>query len=139
LHLDLPGFDQADSFDEALLAKAGARAARRVARESAVSRMRAQRNVAVALARDLGVHDFENWPPAERMGFTQLAPIFADLPSLRDWPGPDRDALASLLRAKALPQERTFALRATHAVRAYRSLAGHLTYTSSRGRGTPAG
>jgi hypothetical protein len=74
LHLDLPGFDQADYFDEALLAKAGARAAQRVARESAVSRTLAQRNVAVALARDLGVHDFENWPPAERMGFTQLAP-----------------------------------------------------------------
>ena len=52
------------------------RAAQRVARESAVSRTRAQRNVAVALAGDLGVDDFENWPPAERMGFTQLAPIF---------------------------------------------------------------
>jgi hypothetical protein len=133
LHLDLSGFDQADYFDEALLAKAGARAAQRVARESAVSRTRAQRNVAVALAGDLGVDDFENWPPAERMGFTQLAPIFADLPNLRDWPGPDRDALASLLRAKALPQERTFALRATHAERACRSLAGNLTCTSSPG------
>jgi len=127
LHLDLPGFDQADFFDEALLAKAGARAARRMARETAVSSTLAQRNVAVALAGDLGVRDFEKWSPIERTGFTRLAPIFADLPRLRDWPDADRDALASMLRAKALPQEQTFALRATRAERAFRSLARSLT------------
>jgi hypothetical protein len=134
LHLDLPGFDQADYFDEALVAKAGARAAHRLAREGAVSRTRAQHNVAAALADNLGVHDFDDWPPAERIGFTQLAPIFADPPGVRDWPSPDRAALASLLRAKALPQEWTFALRSTHAVRAWRSLARDLAHTSLAGR-----
>jgi len=122
LHLDLAGFDAADYFDETLVARAGARAAWRLAQERVTSSAAAQRRVADALARDLDVNVFDRWPHAEQAGFTLLAPVFADLPQLREWPEQDRLALASLLRAKALPQERTFALRATHAKRAWHTL-----------------
>jgi hypothetical protein len=127
LHLDIGRFDAADHFDEALLPRAGERAARVLA---------ADKDAALTVARDLGVaHDLSR---AERTGFALLAPIFAGL-DIGAWPQAERDALASLLRAKNLPQERTFALRSTRASRAYRSLMRALTCTSSRDRGTPGG
>ena len=122
LHLDLSGFDAADYFDEALIAGAGARAARELSRIAGASRMKAQRQLVVAVVRDLGVEDYEQWPEAERHGFDFLAPVFANLPGMPDWPRADREALASLLRAKGLPQERTFALRSLRAKRAFHAL-----------------
>jgi hypothetical protein len=122
LHLDLPGYAAGDCFDESLVARAGARAARRLAQERATSRAAAQRHVAEAIAHELGFHGFGDWPRAEQAGVTRLAPVFAGIPRLRDWPEADRIALASMLRAKALPQERTFAIRSTHAQRAWIAL-----------------
>jgi len=122
LCLDLPGYDRADYFDEALLPRAGARAARQLARVAAPSRALGARRIAETLAGELGAADFEHWPAAERRGFALLAPVFANLPRMRDWSQGDRDALAAVLRAKALPQERTFALRSLKAVKAFRDL-----------------
>ena len=136
LHLDLARFDPADQFDETLLPRAGARAARQLA-AAAPSRRAAQRKVGNALADVLGVTDYARWTRDERRGFEFLAPIFAKLPDADTWSASDREALASLLRAKGLPQERAFALRSTRATRAWKSLGQALTCTSSRDRGTP--
>ena len=137
LHLDLTRFDADDHFEESLLPRAGARAARQLA-AAATSRPAAQRKVATALAEALGVSDYGRWSRDERRGFEFLAPIFTNLPDARAWTASDREALVSLLRAKGLPQERAFALRSARAKRAWKSLAQSLTGTSSRDRGTPA-
>jgi len=137
LHLDLTRFDADDHFEESLLPRAGARAARQLA-AAATSTQAAQRKVATALAEALGVSDYGRWSRDERRGFEFLAPIFTNLPDARAWTASDREALVSLLRAKGLPQERAFALRSARAKRAWKSLAQSLTGTSSRDRGTPA-
>jgi hypothetical protein len=110
LHLDLPGYDARDFFDESLLAKAGARAARVLA-------------VNPRAAEDLRPAGFERWTASERRGFDMLAPVFAGLRLHEE----DRNALVSMLRAKALPQERTFALRSLRAQGAFRVLAASLS------------
>ena len=56
-------------------------------------------------------------------GFDALAPIFSELDLGND---DERSALAAMLRAKALPQERTFALRSLRARGAFRALAAAL-------------
>jgi hypothetical protein len=109
LHLDLPGYDVRDFFDESLLAKAGARAARLLALNPRA-------------AEEMRPSGFDRWTAAERRGFEMLAPVFAGL-AMDD---EDRSALMSMLRAKALPQERTFALRSLRAVGAFRALASAL-------------
>lgn len=126
LHLDVGRFDAADHFDESLLPRAGERAARVLA---------ADKDAALTVARELGIRDLSR---DERTGFALLAPVFGRL-GIATWAEADREALASVLRAKNLPQERTFALRSTRATGAYRSLTRALTCTSSPDRGTPAG
>lgn len=121
LHLDLPGFDPADHFDEPLIAMAGARAAQALAAVGGSTRLGRQRSLALALARDLRVTDLDQWPAAERRGFEAMAPIFAGLPS-DAWSATDRESLASALRAKGLAQERSYALRSTRAAAAFRAL-----------------
>lgn len=125
LRLDLTAFDSADSFDETLLPRAGARAARQLS-AAGTSRPRAQQELVAALATELGIGDLPHWPRDERRGFALLAPIFANLPGMAGWAADERQALAALLRAKGLPQERTFALRSTRARRAWHSLAAAL-------------
>lgn len=122
LYLDLAGYDPGDHFDESCLARCGARAARQLARIAGTSRRKAQQQLVAAVVRDLGVEDFEQWPAAERGGFEFLAPVFAGLPGMPDWPRPEREALAAVLRAKGLPQERAFALRSLRAPRAFHVL-----------------
>ena len=118
LHLDLGGYDARDFFDESLIAKAGARAARQLA---------ANPRAADALAHELGATDVDRWTLEEQRGFRTLAPIFA---GLRLESADDRGALLSMLRAKALPHERTFALRSLRARGAFRALASALTRNS---------
>ena len=122
LHLDLPGFSEDDHFDEALLPRVGALAARTLAREPVWSRARAARRIAERLAGDLAIDDFARWSPRERRGFEFLAPAAAALPGLREWPADDRAALAAMLRAKGAPQERGFALKAQRAPRFFRAM-----------------
>ncbi len=120
LHLDLSGYDPQDFFDESLIARAGARAARRLALDP---------DAAGALARELGIVDLAHWSPLERNGFQALAPIFEGLAIAGD---AERDALAAMLRAKALPQERSFAMRSLRARGAFRALAAALASQSRR-------
>jgi hypothetical protein len=122
LRLDLSGRDPDDDFDETLLPKAGARAAKQLARVATMSRAGAQSYLASEVARELSLEDPSHWPADERRGFEFLAPMFAHLPGMTEWPRADRDALAAMLRAKMLAQERTFALRALRAPRAMRAL-----------------
>ena len=82
----------------------------------------AQSYLASEVARELSLDDPAHWPAEERRGFEGLAPIFAHLPGMTEWPRADREALAAMLRAKGLPQERSFALRATRAPRAFHAL-----------------
>jgi hypothetical protein len=137
LYLDLSGFDADDYFDEALIARAGGRATRELARTGDLSRKVAQRKLVAALARDLGIDDLAQWPVAERHGFQFMAPIFAELPGMPDWPRADREALAALMRAKCLSQERTFALRSLRARRAFHVLRHALEVAVTHKQGTP--
>jgi hypothetical protein len=129
LHLDLEGFDPADHFDEALLPRVGAVAARRLATESAWSRSEGQRRIAGAVATQLGIDDLARWPAAQRRGFALLAPVVASLGDIGKWPPGDRAALASLMRRKGAPQERAFALAAQQAPRFHHALAEALRDT----------
>ncbi|MFO1306594.1 MAG: hypothetical protein U1F54_22950 [Burkholderiales bacterium] len=114
LYLDLPGYDPRDFFDESLIARAGARAARQLASDP---------RAVEASARDLGAAHLADWTRDEQRGFRMLAPIFAGL----TWRGEeDRAALLAMLRAKMLPHERTFALRSQKAQGAFRALARDL-------------
>lgn len=122
LHLDLRSYDAADYFDEALLPRTGALAARLLAREAVLHRPAAARRVARRLASELALDDFERWPREERRGFELLAPLAAGISGLRDWSAADRDALAAMLRAKGAPQERHFALKARRATRFHHAL-----------------
>ena len=110
LHLDLSGYDARDFFDESLIAKGGARAARQLA---------ANRHA----GQELRPAGFEHWSASERRGFDALAPIFSGLDIGND---DERSALVAMLRAKALPQERTYALRSLRARGAFRALAAAL-------------
>jgi hypothetical protein len=109
LHLDLAGYDARDFFDESLIARAGARAARVLAANPHAGR-------------ELRPPGSERWSVAERRAFEALAPIFSGLRLDDD----DRSALVSMLRAKGLTQERTFALRSLRARGAFRALASAL-------------
>jgi hypothetical protein len=122
LHLDLPGFSDDDHFDEALLPRVGALAARTLAREPVWSRARAARRIAERLAADLAIVVFARWSARERRGFEFLAPAAAALPGLSDWHAGDRAALAAMLRAKGAPQERGFALKALRAPRFFHAM-----------------
>ncbi len=122
LYLDLPGFDPHDFFDEALLPRVGACAARELARVPTWSRHEAQKRVTAMVAASLGVNDLARWPAAQRRGFVLLAPIVAAAGGVQDWPRSERDALVALLRAKGAPQERDFALQSQRIPRFFRSL-----------------
>ncbi len=123
LYLDMPGFVTADHFDEALLPQVGAIAARQISRQAAGSRIAALRQVAHAVARDLGIINLESWSPGERRGFDLLAPVVGGLPGLRDWPVAERAALVTMMHAKGGPQERDFALAARAVPRVFHALA----------------
>ena len=126
LNLDLPGFDRADAFDEALLPYAGALAARTLAREPFGSRQAAARRIAQRLAADLAIADYAQWPAHERRGFEFLAPIAAGVPELHSWDRSDRDAVAAMLRAKGAPQERHYAMKSARAKRFHHALHAEL-------------
>ena len=123
LHLDLPGRDPAEFFDEALLAQVGVLAARQLARQPVWSRREAQRRVTESVAGELGARDFARWPASELRGFELLAPVVASLPDLREWSAEERAALIAMMRAKGSPQERDFALAARQVPRLFRAIA----------------
>lgn len=127
LHLDLPGWNERDFFDEALLPRFGAAAARALSAEPVASRALAEKRVAEKLAAALGVKSTNGWPANERRAFEFLAPIAAIVPNPGRWSPDDRRSLIHLMRAKGRAQERNFALEAHRNQRFFRALAKQLT------------
>ncbi len=119
LVLDLPGWNDHDAFDEAALPRLGAAAAARLGRVPAASRALAERRLAGEVAAALDAADWTRWPQAQRKAFAALAPVVALVPDLGDWTPEDKGAVRSLMRAKALPQEREFAQAAAAAQRLF--------------------
>jgi hypothetical protein len=132
LHLDLPGFAAHDHFDEALLPRIGALAARALATQPVLARERALRGVVRAVAHDLRIDDVARWTPGERRGLGLLAPIVAALPDVAAWRDEDRAALVKMLRAKGAPQERRFAHACAAAPKFFNALRAELAKGSRR-------
>jgi len=126
LVLDLPGFNEGDYFDEALLPRIGARAAGILASEPVASRKAAEKNIAAKLAAALGVRSTKNWPVAERQAFTMLAPAISIVPGLADWNLKERRALVAMTRTKGHVCESDFAIAMTKNPHFFRALAGEL-------------
>lgn len=126
LYLDLPGFDEADHFDEALLPHLGAAAARILSAEPVASRAEAEARIAERLAPALGVKSMHAWTAAERRGFARLAPVVSIVGEVSGWPDEDKRGLVAMLRAKGSPQESDFAQAARRTPRFFRSLRDEL-------------
>ena len=109
LVLDLPGFDDGDHFDEALLPSLGASAAQVLAAEPVASRKTAEQQVAAKLAAALGVRSMKNWPVSEQQAFAMLAPAVSIVPKLSNWTKTERRALVAMMRAKGHAEESAFA------------------------------
>lgn len=122
LFLDLPGFDDNDYFDEALLPRLGARAAGMLAAQPVASRAAAERQLAKKLAANLGVGSMKSWPAAERRAFTTLAPAVSIVPDLASWSRAERRALIAMIRAKGHAQESDFARAASKTPQFFRAL-----------------
>ena len=122
LVLDLPGFEDDDFFNEALLPQLGARAAGMLAAQPVASRTAAERQIAKRLAADLGVRSMKNWPAAERRAFTMLAPAVSIVPRLASWSSAERRGVVAMMRAKGHARESDFACAASKNPRFFRAL-----------------
>ncbi|MGZ8254462.1 MAG: hypothetical protein ACXWVT_06400 [Burkholderiaceae bacterium] len=125
LHLDLPDWDPADAFDEALLDHAGTALARRLAEVPVWSRSAAARVLSRAVETACGVRP-ARWKAGERAAFERLAPLAGLLAGMPAWSRSERTALAALLRAKGADGEHGFAQQATKCPHVYRDLAAVL-------------
>jgi hypothetical protein len=54
----------------------------------------------------------ERWSVLERRSLLAFAPLIGQIPALESWAASDKRALVELLRLRAAPTEREFALRA---------------------------
>jgi hypothetical protein len=126
LFLDLPGFDAADYFEESLLARIGACAARILSAEPVASRAAAERRIAARLADALGAGSTGRWSADERRAFQSLAPVAAIIPDLSAWPAADKALLLAMMRAKGAAQESDFARAAGACPRFFHALAAGL-------------
>jgi len=79
-----------------------------VARRFGHDRERASAELAAEAGGQLGVRDWRRWPAAERRAWTTWAPVVGVLPGLARWTGPDRRALAAVIRAKGGVRESEF-------------------------------
>lgn len=126
LILDTPGFDPADALDEKLLVKASLAAARILAGAPCDGRGAAEAFIARQAAARLGVATMEGWSREERAAFARLAPIAFIPEGVEYWPDDEKRKIVAMMRAKASPQERDFALAAGRCERFYRGLAAAL-------------
>jgi hypothetical protein len=125
LYLDLPDWDPADAFDEAILDHAGTALARRLADVPVWSRTAAARVLSNQVEAACGARP-ARWSSGEREAFRRLAPLAGLLRALPAWSGAERSALGALLRAKGAVDERGYAQRATACPRFFRELAAVL-------------
>ncbi len=132
LQLDLPGFADTDAFDEALLPRAGALAARVLAARPVCTREHALRAVERDVVRALAIDDVATWSAGERAGLRRLAPLVAALPGLAEWAEADRQALRTMLRAKGAARERAFAQASFAAPRFFSELRAALAGMDQR-------
>jgi hypothetical protein len=69
-------------------------------------RRAAQSAATRSVARALDAHVRDHWPENERQAFHALAPLVAQIPSLKAWPPSDKRSLLLLLRAKGADEFR---------------------------------
>jgi hypothetical protein len=109
--LELAGETPAGHFDERWLDALAAGATALIAREGAVDRRVAVKRIADRVAAVLGAAG-ERWSVLERRSLLAFAPLIGQIPALESWAASDKRALVELLRLRAAPTEREFALRA---------------------------
>jgi hypothetical protein len=107
VHLDLSADAGEKFFDEDWLPALGAGITTAIAKEGAASRGQALARLSKRIAGVLGIRLGE-CSAIERRGFTQFAPVLAQIDDLAAWPKADREALARLVRLRWAPQERDF-------------------------------
>jgi hypothetical protein len=114
VHLELSGERGDRLFDERWLDDLAAGATALIAGEGAAERRVALARVSRRVAAALGVAG-ERWSASERRSLAGFAPIVGQIAGLQEWAAVDKRALVELVRLRAAPLEREFALRArTH-------------------------
>ncbi len=114
VHLELAGERGDGLFEERWLDDLAAGATALIAGEGAAERRVALARVTRRVAAALGVAG-ERWSASERRSLAGFAPIVGQIAGLRQWGTADKQALVELIRLRAAPLEREFALRArTH-------------------------
>jgi len=114
VHLELPGEPADGLFVERWLDDLTAGATALIAREGVAERRIALARIARRVAATLGVAG-ERWSASEQRSLAGFAPIVGQIEGLQQWALADKRALVELIRLRAAPLEREFALRArTH-------------------------
>ena len=114
VHLELPGEPADALFEERWLDDLAAGATALIAREGVAERQSALARIARRVAATLGVAG-DRWSASEQRSLAGFAPIVGQIEGLQQWAATDKRALVELIRLRAAPLEREFALRArTH-------------------------
>ncbi len=109
MHLTLPGARTRDFFDEQWLETSSKLATKVLAASGETTRVKAADKVRKQVAANLGMRSIRNWTPAERLGFSRLAPFIAPT-SPATWSADEKEAMRKLARTKGGPLEARFAL-----------------------------
>jgi hypothetical protein len=133
LVLDLPGWDDADTFEESSLDRLGTVAARQLSVQPCWSRQDGARALAAEVARGCGVQLHQR-AVSERAAFERLAPLVAAVPGWSSWPRAERVALGAMLLLKGTPQEAPYARSAVAHPRFFRSLAALVAMPAARSK-----
>jgi hypothetical protein len=114
---ELPG-SQVGAWDRFSTRNLGLRVNERMARDFAGDAVRMREHSTRALERALGMRSgrssVASWTPLEQKAFGNFALVLADLAEVRHWTGREKEALVTVIRAKADPDEMLF-LRLTQA------------------------
>ena len=91
---------RADVLGRISLGHIGLRVSRWVAERFGADRERATRACAREAARLLGVRSTKRWTAGERLTWRRWSPLMLALPGIESWTGPEKRALAGIVRAK---------------------------------------
>jgi len=111
VHLELPGEAADGLFEERWLDDLTAGATALIAREGVAERRVALARVTRRMAATLGVAG-ERRSASEQRSLSGFAPIVGQIEGLQHWAAEDKRTLVELIRLRAAPLEREFALRA---------------------------